>query len=232
MTDYIAYVPYETSSITLAAETADEKAKGVNGVGAVKLSATEAETVVTVSGVAEDGKSTETYTIHVLRMPAYTGIVPTVEVIDPATIPSVPPLEIPGVLELPLLGEVKTLYVAIAAAALLVIILFLLGFLIGRGGRSGRDDYDDEDGNPPPEDAQPILPASTGSIPRLVPREATKPAEEPVTVAAPAPVLQPEAPQPPVQETKKPAADEPTREDEDKVRTMSLEDLLDDIHNM
>ena len=53
-----------------------------------------------------------------------------------------------------------------------------------------------------------------------------------MTVAAPAPVLQPEAPQPPVQETKKPAADEPTQEDEDKVRTMSLEDLLDDIHNM
>lgn len=232
VTDYIAYVPYETTSITLAAETADEKAKGVNGVGAVKLSATEAETVVTVSGVAEDGKSTETYTIHILRMPAYTGIVPTVEVIDPATIPSVPPLEIPGVLELPLLGEVKMVYVAITAAALLVIILFLLGFLIGRGGRSGRDDYDDEDGNPPPEDAQPILPASTGSIPRLVPREAPKPAEEPVTVAAPAPVLQPEAPKPPVQETKKPAADEPTQEDEDKVRTMSLEDLLDDIHNM
>ena len=154
------------------------------------------------------------------------------EVIDPATIPSVPPLEIPGVLELPLLGEVKTLYVAIAAAALLVIILFLLGFLIGRGSRSGRDDYDDDDSNTPPEDVQPIRPASTGSIPRLVPREEPKPAEEPVTVAAPAPVPQPEIPQPPAQEERKPAADEPTPDDEDKIRTMSLEDLLDDIHNM
>ena len=56
--------------------------------------------------------------IHVLRMPAYTGIVPTVEVIDPATIPAVAPLEIPGTLTLPLLGEVRTLYVAIAVAVL------------------------------------------------------------------------------------------------------------------
>ncbi len=232
VTDYIAYVPYETSSVTVAAEPADEKAKGVNGVGAVKLSATESETAITVSGVAEDGKSTEVYTVHVLRMPAYTGIIPTVEVIDPATIPSVPPLEIPGVLELPLLGEVKTLYVAIAAAALLAVILFLLGFLIGRGGRGG-DDYDGDDyGDTPPQDVQPILPASTGSIPRLVPREEPKPEETPVAVPAPAPVPQREEPEPPVQDEQKPAADEPTQADEDKVRTMSLEDLLDDIHNM
>ena len=39
----------------------------------------------------------------------------------------------PGTLTLPLLGEVRTLYVAIAVAVLLVIVLFLLGFLIGRG---------------------------------------------------------------------------------------------------
>ena len=232
VTDYIAYVPYETSQITVAATAADEKAKGVNGTGAVRLSSTESETVVTVAGVAEDGKSTEVYTIHVLRMPAYTGIVPTVEVIDPATIPSVPPLEIPGVLELPLLGEVKTLYVAIGAAALLVIVLFLLGFLIGRGSGGRDDDYDDDDGPDAPEDVQPILPASTGSVPRLVPRqEAPHPAPEPVKAAAPAAAPQPEPPQPAPAEPKS-AADEPTQADEDQVRTMSLEDLLDDIHNM
>ena len=196
-----------------------------------KLSAAEAETLVTVTGVAEDGKSTQVYTIHVLRMPAYTGIIPTVEVIDPATIPSVPPLEIPGVLELPLVGEVKTLYVAIAAAVLLVVILFLLGFLIGRGSGGGRDDEYDDDDRQPPEDVQPILPYSTGSVPRLVPREETapRPAEESVhTVPAP----QPKEETPPQPEESKPAVDEPTQADEDQVRTMSLEDLLDDIHNM
>ena len=230
VTDYIAYVPYETTSITLAAQAADEKAKGVNGIGTVQLSAAEAETLVTVTGVAEDGKSTQVYTIHVLRMPAYTGIIPTVEVIDPATIPSVPPLEIPGVLELPLVGEVKTLYVAIAAAVLLVVILFLLGFLIGRGSGGRDDDYDDDD-RQPPEDVQPILPYSTGSVPRLVPREETEPhpVKEPVHTV---PVPQPQEETPPQPEETKPAADEPTQADEDQVRTMSLEDLLDDIHNM
>ena len=230
VTDYIAYVPYETTSITLAAQAADEKAKGVNGIGTVQLSAAEAETLVTVTGVAEDGKSTQVYTIHVLRMPAYTGIIPTVEVIDPATIPSVPPLEIPGVLELPLVGEVKTLYVAIAAAVLLVVILFLLGFLIGRGSGGRDDDYDDDD-RQPPEDVQPILPYSTGSVPRLVPREETEPhpVKEPVHTV---PVPQPQEETPPRPKETKPAADEPTQADEDQVRTMSLEDLLDDIHNM
>ena len=130
VTDYIAYVPYETKQVTIAATAKDEKAQGITGTGEVRLSATEAETVLTVTGTAEDGKTKQNYTIHVLRMPAYTGIVPTVEVIDPATIPEVPPLEIPGTIAMPLIGEVKTVYVAIAAAVLLVAVLFLLGFLI------------------------------------------------------------------------------------------------------
>ena len=146
VTDYIAYVPYETKQVTIAATAKDEKAQGITGTGEVRLSATEAETVLTVTGTAEDGKTKQNYTIHVLRMPAYTGIVPTVEVIDPATIPEVPPLEIPGTIAMPLIGEVKTVYVAIAAAVLLVAVLFLLGFLIGRGHTGGGDDeeYDDE----------------------------------------------------------------------------------------
>ena len=119
VTDYIAYVPYETKQVTIAATAKDEKAQGITGTGEVRLSATEAETVLTVTGTAEDGKAKQNYTIHVLRMPAYTGIVPTVEVIDPATIPEVPPLEIPGTIAMPLIGEVKTVYVAIAAAVLL-----------------------------------------------------------------------------------------------------------------
>ena len=178
VTDYIAYVPYETKQVTIAATAKDEKAQGITGTGEVRLSATEAETVLTVTGTAEDGKTKQNYTIHVLRMPAYTGIVPTVEVIDPATIPEVPPLEIPGTIAMPLIGEVKTVYVAIAAAVLLVAVLFLLGFLIGRGHTGGGDDeeYDDE---PPRTPAKPLIPEErhTARVPRLVPREESSDSE-------------------------------------------------------
>ena len=234
VTDYIAYVPYETRQVTIAAAAKDEKAKGVTGTGTVQLSATESETVITVSGLAEDGKTKQEYTIHVLRMPAYTGIVPTVEVIDPATVPTVPPLEIPGTVTLPLLGEVKTTYVAIAVAVLLVIVLFLLGFLIGRGhGGGGDDDYDDEPETPKQPQPPQLEERHTARVPRLVPRE-----DAPAQGRAAAPAESVKAPAP-AEDTPKPApvreregADEPTPADEEQVRTMSLSDLLDDIHNM
>ena len=135
------------------------------------------------------------------------------EVIDPASIPAVAPLEIPGTLTLPLLGEVRTLYVAIAVAVLLVIVLFLLGFLIGRGHAGSANDYEDDE---PQEPQPPVLEKHrTASVPRLVPRQ-EEPAEEP----APAP------------KAERSATDEPSQSDEDEVRTMSLDDLLDDIHKM
>ena len=233
VTDYIAYVPYEVKQVTVAAEAKDEKAKGVSGTGAVKLSTTEAETVLTVTATAEDGTTRQAYTVHVLRMPAYTGIVPTVEVIDPDTIPAVPPLEIPGTITLPLVGEVKTTYVAIGAAVLLAIVLFLLGFLIGRGsGDSGDDDSGDDGKDTPRKPIEPLLPEEhyTARVPRLVPREeeSLEAPAEPPTETVPAPVSA-EMPDRPAERS---AADEPTQADEDEVRTMSLDDLLDDIHNM
>ena len=230
VTDYIAYVPFETRQVTIAAAAKDEKAQGVTGTGAVQLSATESETVVTVTGTAEDGKTKQAYTIHVLRMPAYTGIVPTVEVIDPATIPAVAPLEIPGTLTLPLLGEVRTLYVAIAVAVLLVIVLFLLGFLIGRGHAGSANDYEDDE---PQEPQPPVLEKRhTASVPRLVPRQ-EEPAEEPQPVRQPAAVTAAPAEEPaPAPKAERSATDEPSQSDEDEVRTMSLDDLLDDIHKM
>lgn len=228
VTDYIAYVPFETRQVTIAAAAKDEKAQGVTGTGAVQLSATESETVVTVTGTAEDGKTKQAYTIHVLRMPAYTGIVPTVEVIDPATIPAVAPLEIPGTLTLPLLGEVRTLYVAIAVAVLLVIVLFLLGFLIGRGHAGSANDYEDDE---PQEPQPPVLEKHrTASVPRLVPRQ-EEPAEEPQPVRQPAAVTAAPAEEP-APKAERSATDEPSQSDEDEVRTMSLDDLLDDIHKM
>ena len=237
VTDYIAYVPYEVRQVTIAATAKDEKAQGVSGTGAVQLSATEAETVITVTGTAEDGTTKQNYTIHVLRMPAYTGILPTVEVIDPETIPDVPPLEVPGTVTLPLIGEVKTTYVAIAAAVLLVIVLFLLGFLIGRGHTGGSDDGGDDYDDEPRTPAKPLLPQEreTARVPRLVPREELDGSDpSPVPDKTPAAPVTPPAPaeEPAPQPKERSAADEPTQADEDEVRTMSLEDLLDDIHNM
>lgn len=235
VTDYIAYVPYELREINVSATAKNEKAKGVTGTGLVRLSGVDSETLVTVTGLAEDGKSTTAYTIHVLRMPAYEGIIPTVEVIDPATIPEIPPLEIPGTMVLPVIGEVKTLYVAIGAAVLLVVVLFLIGFLIGRGARSDDDDYQE----PPQPPLPPVAPHDTDRIPRLVPREEPSLAD-PVSetqelneVAALVSNMmgKPEEPAVPTVPTV-PAVDEPTEEDEAEVRTMSLDDLLDDIHKM
>ena len=237
VTDYIAFVPYETQQVTVTAATKDEKAQGAAGTGTVRLSATGNETIVTVTATAEDGKTKQEYKIHVLRMPAYTGIIPTVEVIDPATIPDVPPLEVPGTLTLPLIGEVRTTYVAIAAAVLLVIVLFLLGFLIGRGHGSD-DGYDDSEPEAPQAPEQPALEHHhTARVPRLVPRQ-EEPQPEPVreSVKPPAPQPKPEepasAPEAPAAPQERSGSDEPTRDDEEQVRTMSLDDLLNDIHNM
>ena len=116
----------------------------------------------------------------------------------------------------------------------LVVVLFLLGFLIGRGHTGGGDDeeYDDE---PPRTPAKPLIPEErhTARVPRLVPREESSDSEP-----AAIPDKTPAAPMTPAAPAEKPATaersaqDEPTQADEDEVRTMSLDDLLDDIHNM
>ena len=135
---------------------------------------------------------------------------------------------------MPLIGEVKTVYVAIAAAVLLVAVLFLLGFLIGRGHTGGGDDeeYDDE---PPRTPAKPLIPEErhTARVPRLVPREESSDSE-PAAIPdkTPADPVTPAAPAEKPATAERSAQDEPTQADEDEVRTMSLDDLLDDIHNM
>ena len=113
-------------------------------------------------------------------------------------------------------------------------VLFLLGFLIGRGHTGGGDDeeYDDE---PPRTPAKPLIPEErhTARVPRLVPREESSDSEPAVipdkTPAAP---MTPAAPAETPAPAERSAQDEPTQADEDEVRTMSLDDLLDDIHNM
>ena len=70
----------------------------------------------------------------------------------------------------------------------------------------------------------------TASVPRLVPRQ-EEPAEEPQPARQPAAVTAAPAEEPaPAPKAERSATDEPSQSDEDEVRTMSLDDLLDDIH--
>ena len=127
----------------------------------------------------------------------------------------------------------KTVLLVAVTAVLLVAVLFLLGFLIGRGHTGGGDDeeYDDE---PPRTPAKPLIPEERHSarVPRLVPREESSDSE-PAAIPdkTPAAPMTPAAPAEEPVTAERSAQDEPTQAAEDEVRTMSLDDLLDDIHN-
>lgn len=274
VTDYVAYVPFETKSATLTGIAKDEKALQVTEDTRQLIN--EGETVMSVTCTAEDGVTKMTYTVHVYRMPKYEGIIPTMEIIDPDAEPEVPSFAVPMVVTLPLIGEVSTLIVAVVAAVLVIVLLFLLGFLIGRSGRSSGD-YDDE---PPAPPAPRYKKEPKAAHKEPVERKAVeKPKAEPAPVKKEAPVKAAPVAKPPVVEEKpkveKKAApvddglSSPFVEDlssavqeelhqrreaaaEDKqdtffadstyteeeseadksVSTMSLQELLDDIHNM
>ena len=273
VTDYVAYVPFETKSATLTGVAKDEKALQVTE--ATRQLINEGETVLSVTCTAEDGVTKKTYTVHVYRMPKYEGIIPTMEIIDPNAEPEIPSFTVPMVVTLPLLGEVSTLIVAVVAAVLVIVLLFLLGFLIGRSGRRSGD-YDDE----PPTPPAPRYREEPKAAPKApVERKATeKPKAEPAPVKKEAPVKAAPVVKPPVAEEKpkvekkvvpvddglaspfvedlssavqeelhqrrEAASDkqndffvdstytEEEIEADKAVNTMSLQDLLDDIHNM
>ena len=274
VTDYVAYVPFETKSATLTGIAKDEKALQVTEDTRQLIN--EGETVMSVTCTAEDGVTKKTYTVHVYRMPKYEGIIPTMEIIDPNAEPEVPSFAVPMVVTLPLVGEVSTLIVAVVAAVLVIVLLFLLGFLIGRSGRSSGD-YDDEPPTPPaPRYKKEPKAAHKEPVER---KAVEKTKAEPAPVKKEAPVKAAPVAKPPVVEEKPkvekkaaPADDglsSPFVEDlssavqeelhqrreaaaEDKqdtffvdstyteeeseadksVSTMSLQELLDDIHNM
>ena len=274
VTDYVAYVPFETKSATLTGVAKDEKALQVTEDTRQLIN--EGETVMSVTCTAEDGVTKKTYTVHVYRMPKYEGIIPTMEIIDPNAEPEIPSFAVPMVVTLPLLGEVSTLIVAVVAAVLVIVLLFLLGFLIGRSGRSSGD-YDDEPPTPPaPRYKKEPKAAHKETVERKA-VEKTKAEPAPVKREAPvkaAPVVKPPVVEekPKVEKKAAPADDglsSPFVEDlssavqeelhqrreaaaEDKqdtffvdstyteeeseadksVSTMSLQELLDDIHNM
>ena len=272
VTEYVAYVPYETASATLSGVARDEKALKVTE-STMRLT-NEGDNVMTVTCTAEDGTTAKTYTVHVYRMPKYEGIIPTMEIIDPNTPPEPPTYSIPMTLTLPLVGEMATTTVVIIGAALLVIILLLIGFLLGRIGSGGGYDDDDDDGNDdnggddtPPQPPRPgrstpqakhtdapqqRQPTKIASQQHAAPAGRTSaapvpPAQKPaVPVAQPGKVSDDTLTSPFVedlsakmqQELAKRQTAEAAASDADKpepevpLDSMSLDELLNDIHNM
>lgn len=273
VTDYIVYVPFETKTVKLAASASDSKAHGIGGTGEVAIEK-EGDNALVVTCTAEDRVTKKEYTVHVLRMPQYTGTVPNISLSEPEPEPEpepeVPMLQIPVNVKLPLLGEVRTVVAIGGGVVLALILLFLLGLLIGRSTGGGDDDdgpdgpdrgddprdrhdrrrHDRDDRDRRQEERR--TPERPRSVPRIVPREEAPvkkaaptprdwkdfdiPLDDDVPAAAPAPKAIPAASAPdfPVMEdtVEKTLAEEPVSKDEEDVRTMSLEDLLKDIHDM
>ena len=212
VTDYVAYVPYETKTATLTGVAKDEKALRVTEATAQLTQ--EGDTVMTVTCTAEDGTTTKTYTVHVYRMPKYEGIIPTMEIVDPNTPPEPPTYSIPMTVTLPLVGEMATSTAAIIGAALLVVILLLVGFLLGRIGHNGGgyDDDGDDDDRPP----QPPRPDRNAAAQNRAPQQSRP---EPVKAAPAARPVQQSAPAQPVRKAA-PAA--PARPQQRKVSNDTL----------
>lgn len=273
VTDYIVYVPFETKTVKLAAAANDSKAHGIGGTGEVAIEK-EGDNALVVTCTAEDRVTKKEYTVHVLRMPQYTGTVPNISLSEPEPEPEpepeVPMLKIPVNVKLPLLGEVRTVVAIGGGVVLALILLFLLGLLIGRSTGGGDDDdgpdgpdrgddprdrhdrrrHDRDDRDRRQEERR--TPERPRSVPRIVPREEAPvkkaaptprdwkdfdiPLDDDAPAAAPAPKATPAASAPdfPMMEdtVEKTLAEEPVSKDEEDVRTMSLEDLLKDIHDM
>ena len=205
VTEYIGYVSHETAAVKLTGVAHDEKA----------LKVTESEmslmrdgtTDVAIVCTAEDGKTTKTYTVHVYRMPAYTGGIPLIEYTNEQDIvpeeEPIPTFSIPKTVTLPLVGEAPTVLVTGIVAGVVVILLFLLGFLIGRVRRGGR--WEEEE---PFADETAPLPI----VESVKPRNAARDLPEP----------------------EYPAPSKPAEQKKEGVPldTVSLDQLLKDIHDM
>ena len=180
VTDYAAYVPFETKTLTVSATAASEKAGGITGTGEVTLSE-EDETLLTVTCTAEDGVSRRSYTVHVVRMPAYEGVLPTITLGEaapectcgaaegqahaqdcPLYVAPQEPVHKPGTwtlpakVNLPLIGGVSLPVVCAILGVLLLMVVFLLGYLLGQPKNTAyKDDYDDDDFNDGPGQDEP-----------------------------------------------------------------------------
>lgn len=201
--DYVAYVPFETKTVKINASANDSKSSGITGTGDITLDK-EGDNPISVVCTAEDKTTKLEYTVHVVRMPEYTGTLPVISAAEPEPEPEpesepepeTPMLQIPVSIKLPLLGEVRTVVALIGGVVLVAALLFLLGLFIGRGtgggpdddgsGPDDRDDRPDRGGRDHREEREERrerrhpAPERSRPAPRIVPRQA-----EPVQQPAP-----------------------------------------------
>ena len=148
ITEYVVYLANEQTQLSLSGTARDSKAKGVRQVGSSNLM--DGETLLMLRVTAEDDTMMD-YKVHVIRMPAYSGVLP--EIIPPETevlaptepLPPAEPepepepvitLEIPQKITLPYVGDVEIWWIGGAAVLLVLLLMWLLAWAIGR--RSGR----------------------------------------------------------------------------------------------
>ena len=237
--EYVVYVPFETREVVLHGVPHDEKALGCSDkTASLPL---DGDNVVEFTCTAEDGTTVETYTIHVYRMPVYAGGALLVEVTDPNTEPpepEIPTMEFPAVVKLPLVGEVSTLLAGGIAAGLVLVLLFLLGFLIGRSGRE-EVAYEVVEEAPRPKlvledlDQEDLKPAITYELKSAKIEEESL--EQPEIISEEEESASEEEPfsveQEPAPEEKPPVLSE--EEEADRAAAeMSLDDLLQDIRDL
>lgn len=239
VTEYVAYVPFETGEVTLCGVPRDEKALGCSDK-TVSLPL-EGDNTVEFTCTAEDGITVATYTVHVYRMPAYAGGTLSWETPEPDAEPpepEVPMIQFPMTVMLPLVGEVSTLLVGGIAMALVLILLFLLGFLIGRSGRV-ESGYEEAEEGPAPglaleelarEELRPaavyeLKPAELKKVPTEQPERSDAEEERELRAEETEPADEADL-------TEEKTPDFHTEAADKAVAEMSLDDLLRDIRNL
>ena len=222
VTEYIAYVSHETREVSVRGVANDEKALEV--VGSEKSLMADGVTDLTVICTAEDGMTRQTYTVHVYRMPAYTGGIPQIEYTnaeDLALEEEVPTFALPMAMKLPLIGEVSTILIAVIVAGIVLILLFVLGLLIGRLRRTDTV-YEDAEYKEEEETKESEPDVLYEEVQEEVPAVAVEEQEPQMIYREPV-----EEERPPMQ-----MAEDLEKEEATAAEEMSLDDLLNDIHNM
>ena len=88
--DYVAYVPFETKTVKVNASANDSKSSGITGTGDITLDK-EGDNPISVVCTAEDKTTKLEYTVHVVRMPEYTGTLPVISAAEPEPEPEPEP---------------------------------------------------------------------------------------------------------------------------------------------
>ena len=217
--DYVAYVPYEVKDITLSGVAQDSKALSVKGVTSFLKPG---DNVFAVRCTAEDQTTVGTYTVHVYRMPFYSGTLPVLSLgTDEPAPPDTPDtpageaalsalllraadLAVEGV-TVPYVSDYTgdlPVWVFAAVALLLVVLLFyVIGTLVGKAVGRRRAAAPLQAEEPPEAD----LPEPEAAEPETTEPETTEPETAEPETAEPE-TVEPETVEP---ETVEPEAVEP-----------------------